>query len=123
MEYSHGFRYLEKYVELLAHANPQMKILEVGAGTGCATAALLRILGQSYEHKSMSPKYAHWEYTDISRSFFDEAAKQFASEGSRIAFRTLDIEEDPADQGFEYATYDLLLACMVRAHRHIEHSS
>ncbi|KAB8275133.1 beta-ketoacyl synthase [Aspergillus minisclerotigenes] len=90
----------------------KMKILEVGAGTGCATAALLRILGKSYEHKSMSPKYAHWEYTDISRSFFDEAAKQFASEGSRIAFRTLDIEEDPADQGFEYATFDLLLACV-----------
>ncbi|KAE8360705.1 hypothetical protein BDV27DRAFT_167683 [Aspergillus caelatus] len=105
--------YLEKYVDLLAHANPQMKILEVGAGTGSATASLLRILRNGHERDSMNPRYAHWEYTDISRSFFGEAAKRFASEGSRIAFKALDIEEDPADQGFEYAAYDLLLASMV----------
>ncbi|KAE8415268.1 hypothetical protein BDV36DRAFT_298242 [Aspergillus pseudocaelatus] len=112
VEYSHGFRYLEKYVDLLAHANPHMKILEVGAGTGSATASLLPILRSGHERDSMNPRYAHWEYTDISRSFFGEAAKRFASEGSRIAFKALDIE-DPADQGFEYAVYDLLLASMV----------
>ncbi|KNG81069.1 putative polyketide synthase [Aspergillus nomiae NRRL 13137] len=113
LEYSHCFRYLEKYVDLLAHSNPQMNILEVGAGTGCATAALLRILRNDNEQKSMNPRYAHWEYTDISRLFLGDAAKHFASEGSRMAFKLLNIEEDPADQGFEYATYDLLLACMV----------
>ncbi|KAE8406292.1 hypothetical protein BDV37DRAFT_292236 [Aspergillus pseudonomiae] len=107
------FMYLEKYVDLLAHSNPQMNILEVRAGTGCATAALLRILRNDNEQKPMNPKYAHWEYTDISRLFLGDAAKHFASEGSRMAFKLLHIEEDLADQGFEYATYDLLLACMV----------
>lgn len=92
-----------------------MKILEVGAGTGSATASLLRILGNGHDRDSLNPRYAHWEYTDISRSFFGEAAKRFASEGRRMTFKSLDIEKDPADQGFEYATYDLLLASMVRA--------
>ncbi|KAE8402996.1 hypothetical protein BDV37DRAFT_294863 [Aspergillus pseudonomiae] len=100
------------YLELLVHANPQMRILEIGAGTGSATRIFLRTLGRGQDNSQPS-RYAHWEYTDISRSFFSEAAGQFAAEGDRMSFNTLDIEHDPEQQGFECGTYDMVAASLV----------
>ncbi|KAE8377420.1 hypothetical protein BDV26DRAFT_215055 [Aspergillus bertholletiae] len=100
------------YLELLVHAKPQMKILEIGAGTGSATRIFLRTLGRGKDNPQTS-RYAHWEYTDISRSFFGEAASQFAAEGDRMNFNTLDIEHDPEQQGFECGTYDMVVASLV----------
>ncbi|OGM50472.1 putative polyketide synthase, partial [Aspergillus bombycis] len=100
------------YLELLVHANPQMRILEIGAGTGSATRIFLRTLGRGQDDSKPS-RYAHWVYTDISRSFFGDAAVQFAAEGDRMSFTTLDIEHDPEQQGFECGTYDMVVASLV----------
>ncbi|KAF7588746.1 hypothetical protein BBP40_005272 [Aspergillus hancockii] len=112
LDMSNSSRRIMAYLELLAHANPQMKILEIGAGTGSATKIFLRTLGRG-EDSSKSSKYAHWEYTDISRSFFGEARKQFAAEADRMKFNTLNIEHDPEQQGFECGTYDMIVASLV----------
>ncbi|GMG48901.1 unnamed protein product [Aspergillus oryzae var. brunneus] len=111
LDRSSSSRRITAYLELLAHVNPQMRILEIGAGTGSATRIFLRTLGRGQD-ESQTSRYAHWEYTDISRSFFGEAASQFAAEKDRMGFNTLDVEYDPEQQGFECGTYDMVVASL-----------
>ena len=42
--FSLHYRKMGKYIRLLAHANPQLRILEVGAGTGSSTRHILPYL-------------------------------------------------------------------------------
>lgn len=100
------------YLDLASHANPKIDILEIGAGTGSTTSICLCVLG-SGQDGSKPPRFGHWEYTDISRSFFGEAAEQFAREGDRMGFSVLNVENDPEQQGFESNTYDVVIASLV----------
>lgn len=45
--YSRHYRKAGAYMNILAHANPQLRILEVGAGTGSATSKVLPFLVDS----------------------------------------------------------------------------
>ncbi|KAL4860853.1 hypothetical protein BDV12DRAFT_208748 [Aspergillus spectabilis] len=107
---------VDRYIKALAHHNPRMKILEVGAGTGSLTSLLLQVLtdGQS---EDMSPAatstFLRYDYTDVSEAFFEEARERYSAFGQRIVFKTFDVERDPAGQGFECGTYDLLVAVWV----------
>ncbi|KAL3473806.1 hypothetical protein BJX99DRAFT_272015 [Aspergillus californicus] len=109
---SHGVRRLASYLDLLGHQNPQLRIIEIGAGTGSMTKIILQSLGGTDENRNQR-RYAQLHYTDISRSFFSEAEAQFSQEGDRIRFSPLDIEQDPADQGFECGTYDVAVASLA----------
>nr|ALQ32854.1 putative polyketide synthase [Fusarium foetens] len=93
--------------ELLAHKNPNMKILEIGAGTGGATTELLR----GFSKAGGKNAYQSFTFTDISAGFFDKAKKKFA-QWDRIEFKTLDVEKDIAEQGFT-EKYDLVVAANV----------
>lgn len=93
--------------ELLAHKNPNMKILEIGAGTGGATTELLR----GFSRAGGPNAYQSYTFTDISAGFFDKAKKKFA-EWDRIEFKTLDMEKDVSEQGFT-EKYDLVVAANV----------
>jgi methylase of polypeptide subunit release factors len=93
--------------ELLAHKNPNMKILEIGAGTGGATTELLR----GFSRAGGPNAYQSHTFTDISAGFFDKAKKKFA-EWDRIEFKTLDMEKDVSEQGFT-EKYDLVVAANV----------
>lgn len=110
-------RDISKYVDLLAHKNPGMKVLEVGAGKGTFTDFILPVLlhhkGTTEEFQS-TDRFASYDYTDISKSFFEKAREQFGSLTERINFEVLNIEEDPANQGFKNGSYDLVLAHSVR---------
>ncbi|RDW89980.1 type I polyketide synthase [Aspergillus mulundensis] len=109
---SDGLRRFGTYLDLLAHRDPQMKIVEIGAGTGSLTEIMLRYLGRG-GGSSNDRRYSRWDYTDISRSFFGEAQDEFRGEGELMQFRTLDIEKDPEAQGFECGTYDVVVASLV----------
>ncbi|GKZ67455.1 hypothetical protein AnigIFM50267_001845 [Aspergillus niger] len=102
---------LPEYMNLKAHTNPSMEVIEIGAGTGVATRACLRALGAS-EHNGGS-RFARWVYTDISRSIFGKAASEFAQEESRMEFERQDIDNDPTQQGFEAGKYDMVVAAWV----------
>ncbi|KAH8883185.1 beta-ketoacyl synthase domain-containing protein [Thozetella sp. PMI_491] len=95
------------YVDALAHKNPALQILEIGAGTGGATRPVVETLTRK------GRRYAHYEFTDISPSFFEEARETFSGELSFMNFRVLNVENDPSDQGFEEAKYDLVIAANV----------
>lgn len=90
-------------IENLPHERP-LRILEVGAGTGSATAAVLPCLTEC--------SYAYM-YTDISAGFFADAETVFGGEEASMQYRMLNIEKDPLPQGFSAHSYDLILASNV----------
>lgn len=98
------------YVELLAHKNPNMKILEIGGGTGGASLPVLEALGGQ---DGSSPRFANYTFTDISIGFFEKAKEKLKSWAPFMTYSKLNIEEDPMEQGFEEAGYDLIIASNV----------
>ncbi|KAF4537771.1 Reducing type I polyketide synthase [Lasiodiplodia theobromae] len=106
-----SFAQVERLSELLGHQNPAAKILEIGAGTGSCTRAVLAGLGRA--HTAGSPNFARYDFTDVSPGFFDAAREKFADSVDRMTFRRLDIELDPDSQSFECGTYDVVVACEV----------
>ncbi|KAI0025053.1 hypothetical protein F4780DRAFT_768373 [Xylariomycetidae sp. FL0641] len=100
-------------IGLMSHENPELRILEVGAGTGGMTRHVLSVL-QSLEKEKGGNRFISYDYTDISSSFFDSARTKFADfGGSRLRFRPLDLERDPLDQGFQERGYDVVIAGSV----------
>jgi hypothetical protein len=96
------------FLGLLGHSKPNLKVLEVGAGTGGTTAMVLDgLVSDSGERMFYS-----YTYTDISAGFFVQAKERFSSVQS-IEYSVLDISQDPADQGFELGSFDLVVATNV----------
>ena len=90
----------------------RLRVLEVGAGTGSATASVLPELPAG--------RY-DYTYTDISAGFFAEAETRFGGSEASIEYRVLDIEKDPIAQGFDAHGYDLVIASNVlHATRYLE---
>jgi NADPH:quinone reductase-like Zn-dependent oxidoreductase/SAM-dependent methyltransferase len=97
------------YVGALAHKNPGLSILEVGAGTGSATLPILKALSK----EGVAPTFGHYDFTDISIGFFEHAKEMFAEWAGRMSFRAFDLEKNPAEQGFELKQYDVVIASNV----------
>ncbi|MHB8974800.1 MAG: SDR family NAD(P)-dependent oxidoreductase [Pirellulaceae bacterium] len=80
-----------------------LRILEVGAGTGATTESILAHL---------PPNRAQYVFTDIAASFLP-AARERLGNSAQIDFRVLDIERDPASQGFALHSFDVIVAANV----------
>lgn len=52
-------------------------------------------------------------YTDVSRGFLRHGRQRFARSGAELVFQTLDIERDPAAQGFDLGSFDVVVASNV----------
>ena len=52
-------------------------------------------------------------FTDISAGFFAEAENRFLDSGAPLEYRALDIEREPATQGYDLHAYDLVIAVNV----------
>jgi ubiquinone/menaquinone biosynthesis C-methylase UbiE len=85
----------------LSNKFPGMNIIEVGAGTGGSTAAILALLGNAY---------ASYTFTDISSGFFERAGERLREYTHKMEFKTLDITKEPAMQGFAPQGYDVVVA-------------
>ncbi|KAL8795885.1 MAG: hypothetical protein Q9195_001765 [Heterodermia aff. obscurata] len=96
-------------VNNLAHRNPSLRILEVGAGTGGVTLPILEKLSQS----SSPPRFQEYVFTDISTGFFESAREKLKAWEKFVTYRKLDIEDDLINQGFEDERFDLLVAANV----------
>lgn len=99
-----------KTLDLMAHKNPSLRVLEVGAGTGGTTAHVIKPLFAGAGTRNRCEVY---EYTDTSASFFEQARDDFSAYASRMRFSTLDIEQNPSEQGFSNGTYDVVIAANV----------
>lgn len=97
---------LAELVGRLARSLPagrRLRILEVGAGTGATSHHVLRQL------EGVSVDYV---FTDVSPLFLARARDKFAARPG-MEYRLLDIERDPAEQGIEPGSVDLVIAANV----------
>nr|AGZ05273.1 McyD [Nostoc sp. 152] len=83
--------------------NRQLRILEIGSGTGSATTAILPHLNNSQ---------IEYVFTDISSRFLTRAKENF-SHYPFIKYQTLDIEKNPLTQGFLPGSFDIIIAANV----------
>ncbi|KAK5996225.1 Highly reducing polyketide synthase gloL [Cladobotryum mycophilum] len=98
----------KEFYKLSAHSRPNMKVLEIGAGTGGTTVAILKYLTSSKGTRM----YSQYMFTDISSGFFANAQERL-DKWEGIEYKVLDITKDPAEQGFTLGEYDLVLASNV----------
>ena len=92
----------------LGKQTPELKVLEVGAGTASATVPIMQALnGRGGRYVS------RFDFTDISPGFFEGAKEQLGDLADIVEFKTLDLERSPVEQGFEEASYDLIIASNV----------
>nr|AHZ46164.1 PKS/NRPS hybrid [uncultured bacterium 12-5D] len=93
---------VSKAMENLPHRRA-LRVLEVGAGTGSLTRAVL---------PSLHSDRTEYTFSDNGPAFIVEAKKQFADH-SFIQYTIFDVEKDPAEQGIDPHGYDLILATNV----------
>lgn len=84
-----------------------IRILEIGAGTGGGTSAILPRLEAYREH------VAEYAYTDISKAFLFHAQERFAADAPYLRTQLFDVSQAPAAQSMPLDHYDLALATNV----------
>ncbi|MER5213938.1 SDR family NAD(P)-dependent oxidoreductase [Streptomyces sp. NPDC002838] len=90
----------------LAEGTGPLKLLEIGAGTGGTSRPVLdalRPFGDRFDYA----------FTDLSPGLVRKARERFSSPYPQARFSVLDIARDPAAQGFEEQSYDVVLAANV----------
>ncbi|ETS87760.1 hypothetical protein PFICI_01588 [Pestalotiopsis fici W106-1] len=100
-----------QFVSSFSKSRPNLRILEVGAGTGGTTELVLReLVGDATD----MPSFSLYTFTDVSAGFFAKAKERF-SHVPNMEYRTLDASKPPLEQGFENAqnSYDLVIAANV----------
>ncbi|KAB8291229.1 hypothetical protein EYC80_009916 [Monilinia laxa] len=91
----------------IAHSSPNLRILEIGGGTGGATRIAMKALNGPNGIKA----YKDYTFTDISAGFLS-AARESMADIRDMNFSVFDTEIEPEEQGYEQA-YDLVIACQV----------
>ncbi|KAJ4422555.1 putative PKS/NRPS-like protein biosynthetic cluster [Gnomoniopsis sp. IMI 355080] len=107
---------LERFLDLKSHEIPNLKIIEVGAGTGGFTEHIFGAL-ERLEKTSGASRYGEYTYSDISASYFEGARGTFSRQLGRMKFATFDVEKDPSRLGGVWdgalGTFDLVVAGSV----------
>jgi acyl transferase domain-containing protein/SAM-dependent methyltransferase/acyl carrier protein len=93
---------LQQVVKLLP-LTTNLRILEIGGGTGIAAMELLPIL---------PPVQTSYTFTDIQELFISQARRKF-SQYPFVDFGSLNIEESPDEQGYSEQSFDVIIAVNV----------
>ncbi|KAK0758949.1 hypothetical protein N5P37_008436 [Trichoderma harzianum] len=112
---------LAEYLKLLQYKVPNLRILEVGGGDGVLTSALLETLyGEKRDYATTRGTYVFTDVSDIHTSKAQETMKVFEDV---MEFKCLDIEQSPAQQGFELNSFDIIVTSnALHMTRSIEHT-
>ncbi|UKZ70734.1 uncharacterized protein TrAtP1_011705 [Trichoderma atroviride] len=99
---------LAEYLKLVQYKVPNLRVLEVGAGAGNLTFTLLEALhGEKRDYATTPGTYV---LTDASESSIASAQEKLKKFESVVEFKPLDIEQSPAQQGFELGSFDIIVA-------------
>ena len=99
---------VDKIKSLLAEdPQRQIRILEVGAGTGGTTAVLLPQLAP------YANNIAEYCYTDLSKSFLFHAQREYGLGNPFLRYELFNVEKPLAQQAISADTYDIALATNV----------
>lgn len=90
---------LAEAVQACAAPGGIRRVIEIGAGTGASTRAILPVLDGA----------VHYWFTDISPRFVDAARAEFPG----LHHAILDVSQDPVAQGFKAGEFDLVVASHV----------
>ncbi|MEH2261608.1 beta-ketoacyl synthase N-terminal-like domain-containing protein [Nostoc sp.] len=93
---------LEQVVKSLP-SSVRLRVLEIGAGTGVSTQALLPVLPS---------QQTNYTFTDIGSGFLTQAEQKF-KEYPFVEYRLLNIDNSPTEQGFEKYSFDVVIASNV----------
>ncbi|MEH1778402.1 MAG: SDR family NAD(P)-dependent oxidoreductase [Nostoc sp.] len=85
----------------------QIRILEIGAGTGGTSAGLLARL------RAFQNNIGEYCYTDLSKAFLQHAEREYAPEHPYIVTQIFDVEKSLTEQGIQTNYYDLAIAANV----------
>ena len=105
-----GLSMFKEWFDIQGHKYPDMKILEVGVGTGSITLPILQVLGGN---AGSTPRFGSYYITDISPGWIEKARDSFKSWQGLLEFKTLNIEEDVLEQGFQAESFDIIAASNV----------
>ncbi|MCP5003643.1 MAG: SDR family NAD(P)-dependent oxidoreductase, partial [Planctomycetes bacterium] len=97
--------YIQQRIE--RDADVQLRILEIGAGTGGTTAGLLKRLMTIQDH------IQEYCYTDISKAFLMHAETNYAAECPYLTTQIFNIESPIAGQAIQAGQYDVVIAANV----------
>ncbi|MCP4155330.1 MAG: SDR family NAD(P)-dependent oxidoreductase, partial [bacterium] len=97
------------YIEERLKKDPtvQLRLLEIGAGTGGTSAIVFQKLQVYRENIS------EYCYTDLSKAFLMYAQKEYAPENPYLNCKIYNIELPCAQQGIEAGAYDIVIAANV----------
>ncbi len=93
--------------QLLEQPGKQLRLLEIGAGTGGTSALLFERL-QPYRDRIEA-----YSYTDISNAFLLHGRENFTESAPYLQTHLFNVSEPLADQGLEPGSYDFVLATNV----------
>ena len=93
----------------LRAAHQPVRILEIGAGTGGTTSAVLQALDDP-ANRDAAARLDDYTYTDVSKAFLQHGEQAFGRTHPVLRFQLLDIERPPSDQGIDVGAYDLVIA-------------
>ncbi|KAF1951254.1 reducing type I polyketide synthase [Byssothecium circinans] len=96
---------LKAYIDCLAHKRPDLRYCHVGAGTSSAGIVAMDVLANS----DIGSRFKEFTFTAPGADAL-EGVRELYSENRRVSFRTLEAETDVSAQGFEPATYDVIVA-------------
>ena len=111
LRWDRSYQQIGKLVGTYSHKFPRALFLEVGAGTGACTQSVLEALGRPSE--SQHPRFASYDFTDVSSGFFEGARERFADWGDLIRYKRFDADANPDEQGIEHGSYDVIIASHV----------
>ncbi|KAK2596713.1 hypothetical protein QQS21_006228 [Conoideocrella luteorostrata] len=94
-------RQVSSYMRAISHRYPKSNILELGAGTGLTTEAVLDAIGLDF---------GSYTFTDESDALFPAAQDKLADHAGRIYFQKLDVSQSFDEQGFRKKTYDVVIS-------------
>lgn len=98
---------ISQCVQTVCDAMPpsaNLRVLEIGAGMGLTTTALLPML---------PPERTQYTFTDVGKFFLRRAQQQLGSKYPFMQFCELNVERSPQAQGFENHRFDVIVATMM----------